>query len=495
MSVVNKEKMLNQGAKQVNSNTNNKTLANFNKNTGSSANSTPHRNPNFGGNKQDANSPNRSNKEKVVRGNKQTGNKNLSLSNMNDWPKPGAPIFDIPVKEKSKDSQKFTGRCRVFVANLPTNISEEALKKLFEQFGEVSEVFLGKGNSFAFVKMDTRANAESARAALDSKTYEGKTLRVRLAAHAAALRVKNLSSTVTNELLEYAFARFGEIERAVVITDYRGRSTGEGIVEFARKASAQNALKRCTNECFFITSMPKPVYVEPFEQKDDEEGFPEKHVNKHQPEFAAEREVGPRFGEPGTFECEFGMRWKQLFDIEKQKQERLEEEIQEARKILQEQMEYSRVEHQTNMLREQLRQMEEQSTKYAQIQNNRMEDDRRRGEERQRQEMVIRQQTEDVLRMKGPQDMYHLKRQENELRSKANALQDLLERQEQSLNQFSTGMGHAPVPDPMYSNRLGQPVNDLGGHQPAGVMQGSASIQPPMQQFQGNLGVSRIRLL
>lgn len=77
----------------------------------------------------------------------------------------------------------------------------------------------------------------------------------------------------------------------MVISDDRGRSIGEGIIEFARKISAQNALKRTTNECLLLTSIPRPVVVEPFEQKDEEEGFPEKSLNKSQPDFRQEREV------------------------------------------------------------------------------------------------------------------------------------------------------------------------------------------------------------
>lgn len=98
----------------------------------------------------------------------------------------GHPTFELPAK--NTDQKKFTGRCRLFVANLPQNVTEEQMKSLFGKYGEISEVFLGKQNSFAFVKMDTRSNAEAARAALDFKNYEGRTLRVRLAAHAAAIR-------------------------------------------------------------------------------------------------------------------------------------------------------------------------------------------------------------------------------------------------------------------------------------------------------------------
>lgn len=45
-------------------------------------------------------------------------------------------------------------------------------------------------------------------------------------------------------MLEEAFSQFGQVERAVVIVDDRGRSTERGIVEFARKSSAAKALQQ-----------------------------------------------------------------------------------------------------------------------------------------------------------------------------------------------------------------------------------------------------------
>lgn len=50
-------------------------------------------------------------------------------------------------------SKKFTGRCRLFVGNLPGNITENDFKEMFQKFGEVSEVFLNASRSFGFVKL------------------------------------------------------------------------------------------------------------------------------------------------------------------------------------------------------------------------------------------------------------------------------------------------------------------------------------------------------
>lgn len=100
---------------------------------------------------------------------------------------------------------------------------------------------------------DTRAHAESAKEAVDGTMMHGRPIRVRFAVHGAAVRVKELSPYVSNELLYQAFSNFGEVERAVHIVDEKGRPTGEGIVEFERKPSANDALRQCKENIFLLT--------------------------------------------------------------------------------------------------------------------------------------------------------------------------------------------------------------------------------------------------
>lgn len=78
-------------------------------------------------------------------------------------------------------------------------------------------------------------------------------MKVRFAANTGVVKVDNIHHMVTNELLEDAFAQFGEVEEAVVVTDIRGKSKGYGIVEFTRKQSAMNAIGQCKNTPFFLT--------------------------------------------------------------------------------------------------------------------------------------------------------------------------------------------------------------------------------------------------
>ena len=89
---------------------------------------------------------------------------------------------------------------------------------------------------------------------MDGKLRNGRNLRVRFAPHNSAVRVKNLPPFVSNELLYRAFEIFGKIEKAYVKVDERGKTLGEGIVEFARKPSALAAIRNCGERCFFLTS-------------------------------------------------------------------------------------------------------------------------------------------------------------------------------------------------------------------------------------------------
>lgn len=52
-----------------------------------------------------------------------------------------------------KIEKKFTGRCRLFVGNLPNDMGDDEFKKLFEPFGESTEHFLNASRGFGFVRM------------------------------------------------------------------------------------------------------------------------------------------------------------------------------------------------------------------------------------------------------------------------------------------------------------------------------------------------------
>jgi cold-inducible RNA-binding protein len=81
----------------------------------------------------------------------------------------------------------FIGGCmakKIFVGNLPFKVTEEEIRSLFEQHGEVLSVALmsdretGRPRGFGFVEME---NAEEAVAALNGTEIEGRALKVDIA--------------------------------------------------------------------------------------------------------------------------------------------------------------------------------------------------------------------------------------------------------------------------------------------------------------------------
>uniref|UniRef100_A0A8D8REN1 Hrp65 protein n=1 Tax=Cacopsylla melanoneura TaxID=428564 RepID=A0A8D8REN1_9HEMI len=309
--------------------------------------------------------------------------------------------------------RKFQNKCRLYIGNVSSEITEEEILELFKPFGESTELFLNKEKNFAFIRMDYKSNAEKAKNELDGQFFKGRAIKVRFAPINAAIRVKCLNSAVTNELLELAFSIFGEIERAVVLVDDRGNSKNEGIIEFTRKPAAVQALKRCQDGVFFLTQSLKPVIVEPLDLIDDEDGLSEKSINKKLSDYFKQRSIGPRFATIGSFEFEYGTRWKQLYEMYKQKEEALQKELKLEEEKLEAQMEFARYENETEILREQLRQRE--ADRERQKQEWEMKE-RHAEEQRRCDEESMRRQTEEMhLRIQQQDDELRRRHQENSI--------------------------------------------------------------------------------
>ena len=200
------------------------------------------------------------------------------------------PTTDLPSLDTS--GIKFTGRSRLYIGNLSNDITEENLKDMMAAFGEVGEIFYNRDKKFAFLRMGTRFEAEKAKRELDGQVKHGQAIKVRFAPHQAAVKVQNLGPWVSNELLHKSFSIFGDIERAMVFVDDRGRSKGDGIVEFVRKPSALEAIKRCSEGCYFLTASIRPVIAELDEAAEDDDGLQEKTLMKRNQDYQFEREVG-----------------------------------------------------------------------------------------------------------------------------------------------------------------------------------------------------------
>ncbi|XP_052890473.1 protein no-on-transient A-like isoform X2 [Anopheles moucheti] len=342
------------------------------------------------------------------------------------------PLLEIPPIEAH--DAKFSGRNRLYVGNLTNDVTEEELMEMFKPFGEINEVFMNKEKNYAFVRVDYFSNAEEAKRSLDGTTRKNRVLRVRFAPNATAIRVKNLTPYVTNELLYKSFEVFGPLERAVVQVDERGKPTGEGIVEFKNKPGALAAIRFCTEKCYFLTTSLRPVIVEPYTYQDDNDGLPEKSLNKKQSEFLKARQQGPRFAEHGSFEFEYGQRWKHMHELFKQKAESLKREMIMEEEKLEAQMEYARFEQETEQLREQLRQRE-------------MDRDRQKAEweMKERQVQEARQRNDIQMKTDIEEMTNRIKRSDEELhrRQKENTMfmQNRQMMEQQQMNDMGMGSG------------------------------------------------------
>ncbi|XP_035808868.2 paraspeckle component 1 isoform X1 [Amphiprion ocellaris] len=314
----------------------------------------------------------------------------------------GPAEMTLDITSFRKPGEKtFTQRSRLFVGSLPVDITEEEFKNMFAKYGDVNEVFINRDRGFGFIRLETRTLAEIAKAELDGTMLNNRPVRVRFATHGAALKVRNLLPAVTNELLEQAFSQFGPVERAVVVTDDRGRPTGRGIVEFANKVAARKALERCTEGALLLTTTPCPAIVEPSEQYDDEDGLPEKMLQKT-PKYYKEREQPPRFAQPGTFEFEYSSRWKALDEMEKQQREQVDKNIKEAKEKLEAELESAKHEHQLMLMRQDLMRRQEELRRLEELRNQELQ---RRKQMEMRHEEERRRREEEIMRHREQEDL------------------------------------------------------------------------------------------
>ncbi|XP_063322113.1 paraspeckle component 1 isoform X1 [Pelmatolapia mariae] len=314
----------------------------------------------------------------------------------------GPTEMTLDITSFRKPGEKtFTQRSRLFVGSLPPDIPEEEFKNMFSKYGNVNEVFINRERGFGFIRLETRTVAEIAKAELDGTILNNRPIRVRFATHGSALTVRNLLPVVTNELLEQAFSQFGPVERAIVVTDDRGRPTGRGIVEFASKVAARKALERCTEGALLLTTTPCPAIVEPAEHFDDEDGLSEKLLQKT-PKYYKEREQKPRFAQPGTFEFEFSSRWKALDEMEKQQRDQVDRNIKEAKEKLEAELESAKHEHQLMLMRQDLMRRQEELRRLEELRNQELQ---RRKQIEMRHEEERRRREEELMRHREQEDL------------------------------------------------------------------------------------------
>lgn len=113
---------------------------------------------------------------------------------------------------------------------------------------------------------------------------------------------------------------------------------------------------------FLINSELRPILVEMLDLNDDEDGQSENSIVKSNQYYAA-REQSPRFAEPGTFDYDIGLKWKNLYQQDMDRKEQVKQRFEDDVKQIEQEMDLVYKEHQARIMREEIQRREQELRK------------------------------------------------------------------------------------------------------------------------------------
>ena len=235
---------------------------------------------------------------------------NLAVTKVNGMLLNGKKVFVgffVPRKDRADTGAAAEATfTNIFVKSLPTEVEEDALKEMFEKYGEIKSCVVMKDNEsksrgFGFVNFAEHDDATKAIEDLNGKEQNGKTLYVGRAQKkrdrdrelrekfdalklerankftGVNLYVKNLDDIVDDEKLREAFTPYGNISSAKVMSDDKGNSKGFGFVCFGSTEEATKAVSEMNGHLLGN----KPLYVALAQRKDERKNILEQqHVQR-----------------------------------------------------------------------------------------------------------------------------------------------------------------------------------------------------------------------
>jgi len=175
--------------------------------------------------------------------------------------------MEIDTSELSPED--YANFCNLIVNYIPTSLSEEEFKQVFEPYGELESVKLmtdrlTKGSlGYGFVKFANPQAAFNAINELNGKSLQNKTLKVAYAKPPIQyknLYVSQLDPSVTKEILDSIFSPYGTItESKILIDKVTGASKGVGFVHFETRAQAEAAANALNGT--LLPNMSQPIRV------------------------------------------------------------------------------------------------------------------------------------------------------------------------------------------------------------------------------------------
>ncbi|XP_061357024.1 flowering time control protein FCA isoform X2 [Gastrolobium bilobum] len=217
--------------------------------------------------------------------------------------------FPFPGRGGSPDHFDGGNFAKLFVGSVPRTATEEDIRPLFEEHGNVIEVALikdrktGQHQGCCFIKYATSGEADQAIRALHNQhTLPGGVgpiqvryadgERERLGAVEYKLFVGSLNKQATVKEVEEIFSEYGRVEDVYLMRDEKKQSRGCGFVKYSHRDMALAAIN-ALNGIYTMRGCEQPLIVRFADPKRPRQG------ESRGPAFGGPG-FGPRFDAPGT---------------------------------------------------------------------------------------------------------------------------------------------------------------------------------------------------
>ncbi|XP_077212923.1 uncharacterized protein LOC143848035 [Tasmannia lanceolata] len=220
----------------------------------------------------------------------------------------------------------------IFVGGLDRYVTEEDLRKVFSEVGEIVEVRLmknpltQKNKGFGFLRFATIEQARRAVNELKHPTINGKQCGVSPSQDSDTLFVGNICKTWTKEVLKEKLAKYGvdTFEELTLVEDTKneGMNRGFAFIDFPSRSDALEACKRLQKRdvVFGTERTAKVAFADTFIEPDDEimaqvktvfiDGLPatwdEDRVNEHLRKFGKIEKIELARNMPAAKRTDFG---------------------------------------------------------------------------------------------------------------------------------------------------------------------------------------------
>jgi len=175
----------------------------------------------------------------------------------------------MEIDSSDMSPEDYSNYCNLIVNYVPTTLTEEEFRGVFEQYGELESAKLmvdkmtKQSLGYGFVKYTTPENAHKAINELNGKTLQTKTLKVAYAKPPIQyknLYVSQMDPSITKEDLDALFSPYGKIVESRILLDKTTQtSKGVGFVHYETRAQAEAAANALNGT--LLPNMSQPLRV------------------------------------------------------------------------------------------------------------------------------------------------------------------------------------------------------------------------------------------